>query len=106
MGVILLNPVPIVEEDEALTVTGKVEQIYEGGVKDLVFKLDSDDRKFYINRGLEHGLVLEELKSELLCKPVTIKYPDYWAPLNWSGKTRHLSKLVSLEGKVIFNELR
>ena len=39
LGLYFFRPVPIVEEKDAITVTGVVVDIYEAGVKDVVFKL-------------------------------------------------------------------
>ena len=102
---LILRPVPIVSEDEALVEVGKVVSIYEGGVKDVVFRLENNSRTFYINRGLENGLHLDQLQSELIGKELTFKYPDYWTPLDWNNNIKHLSK-VEYEGVVIFNELK
>ena len=70
-------PVPIVSEKEAIVGKGVVLTIYEGGVKDVVFRVENDPRKFYINRGLESGLYLDELKKKLIEKNVIFKYPAY-----------------------------
>ncbi|MEZ4685927.1 MAG: hypothetical protein R3B47_07620 [Bacteroidia bacterium] len=55
---LIFRPVPMVTEDKAITETGVVKAIFEGGVHDIVFYLEDNDRRFYINRGLERGLGL------------------------------------------------
>ena len=102
---LILRPVPIVAESEALTMKGVVTYIYEGGIKDVVFRIKDTETIYYINRGLENGLDLAELKEKLIGKEVTIKYPKYWTPLDWDNNINHLSKL-EFEGEVIFNELK
>ena len=102
---LILRPVPIVAESEALTIKGVVTYIYEGGIKDVVFRIKETETIYYINRGLENGLDLAELKEKLIGKEVTIKYPKYWTPLDWDNNIKHLSKL-EFEGEVIFNELK
>ena len=102
---LILRPVPIVAESEALTMKGVVTYIYEGGIKDVVFRIKDTETIYYINRGLENGLDLAELKEKLIGKEVTIKYPKYWTPLDWDNNIKHLSKL-EFEGEVIFNELK
>ncbi len=58
----VFRPVPIVTEDQVITEQGIVEEIYEVSVDDVVFILENNKRKFYINRGLELGLKLDDLK--------------------------------------------
>lgn len=103
--VLVLRPVPIVSEEEALVTKGVVASIDEGGVKDVVFHLENSNRLFYINRGLEKGLKISRLQENLVGEKVTFKYPKYWTPLDWNGKTIHVSK-VEMEDEVIFNELK
>jgi hypothetical protein len=104
-GLLILRPVPIVKEENALKVKGIVKGIHEGGENDVVFYLENHDTRYYINRGLENGLNLASLKNKLMGKEVTIKYPKYWTPLDWDNEIRHLSKL-EYKGEVLFNELK
>ena len=102
---LIFTPVPIVCEDNAIVETGTVKSIYEGGEKDVVIVLDETTRRFYVNRGLENGLDLESLQSQLMGHKVVLKYPRYWTPLDWNNTIKHLSK-IEFEGEVIFNEFR
>lgn len=102
---LILRPVPIVEESKALTITGRVTNIYEAGIKDVVFRIKDSPTRYYINRGLENGLDLQDLKERLTGEEVTIKYPKYWTPLDWNNEVKHLSKL-EYKAEVIFNELK
>lgn len=104
-AILIFRPVPIVSENEALSESGIVTDIYEGGENDIVFLLDNTDRRFYINRGLEVGLEINRLKEKLVGHEVVFKYPKYWTPLDWDNKISHLSK-VEYKGVVIFNELK
>lgn len=104
LAVIIFRPVPIPEEKDCLIVKGTVIDLYEAGTKDVVFKLHGEDRIFYVNRGLERGLDLEVLKSELINKEITIKYPKYWTPLDPGNSIRHTSKIESA-GQTIFSEI-
>ena len=105
LAVFLFRPVPIVQEMEANVISGVVNGIYRGGIKDIVFTIEGDERHFYINRGEDLGLSINELREKLIGNNITIKYPEYWTPLDWNGSTRHLSKLV-YQHQVIFNELK
>ncbi len=104
LAVLALRPVPIIAEDEAIAETGIVSTIFEGGENDVIFKLSNSERLFYINRGLEQNLSLEDLRYELIGKEVVFKYPDYWTPLDWNKRVRHLSK-VEVGEEVIYSEL-
>lgn len=103
--VLIFRPVPIVTESEALIVKGVVTQISEGGTNDIVFRLKDNNTRYYINRGLELGLTLENLRTQLIDHEVTLKYPSYWTPLDWNNSIRHISK-VEFGNEVLFNELR
>ena len=105
LGLYFFRPVPIVEEKDAITVTGIVVDIYEAGVKDVVFKLSGDNVTYYVNRGIEQGLNIDSLKRKLVGNQVMLKYPDFRSPLGKDNKIRHLSK-VEFNNEVIFNELR
>lgn len=105
IAMVIARPVPIVSEDEALIQEGIVSDIYEGGVKDIVFKLENNSDIFYINRGLERGLEITLLKERLIGKEVIFKYPKHWTPLDWDNSSKHISK-VETNNEVIFNELK
>ena len=89
----IFRPVPIVTESEAIVEKGIVSDIYEGGVKDVAFRLENNQRVYYINRGLEQGLNLKDLKNKLIGNEVVIKYPKYWTPFDWNNKIQHISKV-------------
>lgn len=99
-----MRPVPTPGEEECLVQTGIVLEIYEGNEKDVIIKLNNTQRVFYINRGLDNGLVLDELNEQLSKQEVVIKYPDYWTPLDPNQTIRHISKL-QMKGQTIFSEI-
>lgn len=98
------RPVPISEEEDCLMLKGTVHTIYEAGTHDVVFKLNGHDKEFYVNRGLERGMDLEKLKAELISKEITIKYPQYWTPLDPTNSSRHISK-IECNGRTVFSEI-
>lgn len=104
-AVLIFRPVPIVKESNAIVESGVVKEIYSNKGNDIIFKLENRKRRFYINRGLENDLDLEDLKSKLIGSKVTFKYPKYWTPLDWNDEIKHLSK-VEFNQEVIFNELK
>lgn len=103
----IIRPVPIPsDEKELLVIEGTVAEIYEGGVKDVNFRLKEFPNKvFYFNRGLENGLDLNDLKSKLLDQKITIKYPKYWTPLAPNNRTKHAS-ILEFNGEVLYSELK
>lgn len=105
LAVMVLTPVPFVSEDKAIVERGIVKNIWKDGVKDIVFKLEKNPRKFYMNRGFESRLNLEKLREKLIGNEVVFKYPRYWTPLDWNDQIRHLSK-VEYGEEEIFNELK
>lgn len=98
-----LRPVPVLPESELTVASGTVSQISEGAEKDIVFRLKETEEVFYINRGLEQGLKLEALRSELMGSQIVLKYPEYWSLLN-RGNVHHVSK-IEYKGKTIFSEM-
>ncbi len=102
----IFKPVPIVAESEALEEKGIVENIYETGDKDITFILKGNNNSFYINRGIEKGLNVQDLKVLLKGKEVILKYPDYKNVFSRFAKKRsiHISK-VQFEEQVLYNEL-
>ena len=104
MGILTLRPVPNPTEQDCLSFKGTVTEIYEAGVKDVVFEFQGLDKRFYVNRGLERGLDLTKIKLDLTNKEIVIKYPKYWTPLDPGNSWRHISKIES-EGRTIFTEV-
>ena len=104
-GALALRPVPIVSADRCEVAAGTVVEIREGTSGDVFFRLREDERRFYINRGLERGLELEGLRRDLLGEQVSLLYPPYWTPLDATGSTRPVSRLECGES-VLFDETK
>jgi len=105
LGLFILKPISIGEPEEWLSVTGKVSEIREGGVKDIVFQLEGEERSFYINRGFEKGFELQALQTDLVGEEITLLYPDYFAILNPDGSSRHVTEL-RVGNEVLYTEAR
>ncbi|MEM9548058.1 MAG: hypothetical protein AAGA77_18905 [Bacteroidota bacterium] len=102
---LVLRPVHIPENpDDCLVAKGKVIGIYEAGEHDVVFKLEDSKTRYYINRGLEQGLVLKELQKKLIGNTIVIRYPKHWTPLDPNNTTKHLS-ILEFEGQELYNEI-
>ena len=104
--VMIFRPVRIPDDEKDLiAITGTVAHIYEGGEQDAAFRLEEYKGKmYYINRGLENGLDLGELKTNLLGKKITLKYSDHWTPLDPTNSINHIC-ILEHEGQVLYSEL-
>ena len=103
-AVLILRPVPSPSEEECLVVEGIVGAVYESGVKDISISLKDHSTSFYINRGLENGLALDSFTQKIIHQKVTIKYPDYWTPLDADNSIKHVSKIY-LDKEVVYSEI-
>ena len=102
---LIFRPVPIVEERKAIAIEGIVVDVIDGGNSDVFIRLKDDNRRYYVNRGLDAGLNVNDLKNKLVKNKVVLKYPKYWTPLDWNNKIRHISK-VEFGNEVLYNELK
>ena len=84
LGFMIFKTVPVESEDNGVVLKGLVVDIYEAGAKDIVFKLDNDNSSYYINRGLEVGMDIDDLKEKLIGNTIEIKYHMH---------SRHIYKL-------------
>ena len=105
IAVLIFRPVPIVSESNAISEIGIVKEIYSNKGNDIIFVMENTDRRFYINRGMENGLELNNLKEKLIGNSIVVKYPKYWTPLDWNDKIKHISK-VEFNNEILFNELK
>ena len=105
IAVLIFRPVPIVFEKQTISESGIVTEIYSNKGNDIIFILEKTKRRFYINRGLENGLELNNLKEKLIGNSIVVKYPKYWTPLDWNNSVRHISK-VEFDDEIVFNELK
>ncbi|HPR84328.1 MAG TPA: hypothetical protein PL034_02105 [Candidatus Paceibacterota bacterium] len=90
-------------KENSIKITGNLNKIYEGGVNDICFRLHGDSACYYINRGLEQGLDLEELQRTIGQKEITIWYANYWSLFNIAKNSRHIDQLA-LGDSIIFTE--
>ena len=84
LSFMIFKMVPVESEDNSVILQGLVVDIYEAGAKDIVFKLDNDNFNYYINRGLEAGMDIDDLKDKLIGNTIEIKYHMH---------SRHIYKL-------------
>jgi len=82
-------------------ITIKIIKITEGSSYDIVFHDDGTD-KYYINRGLEYGLNLDNLNATVLNKTVTLHLPKLLGGLVTS---EHIAQLA-INDQVIYTEFK
>jgi hypothetical protein len=94
LAVLIFRPVPIVKEEKALVVTGILSKVKGSENQDVFLKLKDDPTRYYINRGMELGLKVADLEKRLIGQEVTLKYPQYWTPLDPNNNIRHVQTPV------------
>ncbi|WP_344820974.1 hypothetical protein [Aquimarina gracilis] len=87
-----------------MKIEGIVVDIKEAPGFDIAITLENDDHYYYINRGLEFNLTVEELQREILNKKTTLYSIKRWTIFTRDGNMGHVSKLM-IEDKVLFNEI-
>ncbi|MEP2936223.1 MAG: hypothetical protein ABJM06_12550 [Gilvibacter sp.] len=92
---IINNPKP----EECVVHKAKIIAISEGTSFDVIFK-DAGGDKYYINRGLEQGLTLQELKNKVLNKEATMHLPKFAI-----GTSEHIAQLT-VNGTVLYTEFK
>lgn len=107
VGIVLmaLRPVPTPHKSNTRYVEAEVSEIFEGdGENDIVIKLSGQDGSFYINRGLEKNLSIQQLQSDLLGEKIELVYISHWSPLA-SHTPRHIAE-ISKKGEIIYTEFK
>lgn len=92
--VICTLKVPKAADHNVLTEKVIVEKVVAGeGENDIVLITQSNSVQYYINRGLEKGLSIEDLNQKLTNDTVLISYIDHKSILNPQGNYRHVIQL-------------
>jgi len=103
--ILALRPImnPSLEKSELVTGTlvGVTGSNTPGG--DVFLKLSEDDRRFYINRGVENGVSPETWKKDFTGKSITLYYARHWTPLDPFGSTKHVTR-VEHDEEVLYSE--
>lgn len=83
--------------EECTIVTSKIIELREHPSFDIGFTGDKGE-SFYINRGIEAGLILDSLKTKVLNKNVTLHLPNMMF-----GPSRHIAQLA-IGDEIIYSE--
>jgi len=87
------KPVTTVKSNDCVLISGKIVSIDQGTSNDIQIRLENDSHYYYINRGLEKGINLEQLSSKVLNKTVTLYCLNRWTIVNPDGIVPHISKM-------------
>ena len=98
------RPVRNVQPEDVLKIIGTVVDIEEAPGFDIVIRLENDDHYYYINRGLQYHLTIEQLRKDVLNKKVTLYPIKRWTIFTRDGNMGHVSKMM-IENQVIYNEI-
>ncbi len=98
------RPVRNVQPDDVMKIEGIVTNIQEGPGFDIVITLKNDKHHYYINRGLQYQLTVEQLRSDILNKKVTLYGIERWTIFTRDKNMGHISKLI-IDDTIIFNEI-
>lgn len=95
------------QREDTKSINGKLTSLSTccpGG--DIIFNLENDNNKtYYINRGVQSGLVVKELENELKGKEVTLLYhKGGWNVMNFKKSLKHVCE-VRMGNKVLYSEL-
>jgi len=99
-----LRPIPQPTDNNCAFIQGSISQIVSTPEKDIFFELQNQESKYYINRGLELDLDIDDLKSNLLHKTVKIVYVDHWSPLDPFKSTQSIAQ-IEHSGEIFFSRI-
>ncbi len=77
-------------QENSIMIEAEIIEIFEGPSYDILFRLRNNSNNYYINRGIESGLVVKDLNNDLLFTEVKIWYADHWI-----GSPYHITRLES-----------
>jgi len=99
------SPLPKATHQNCEKITGQVINVFQGGGEnDIVINIKNDGNYYYLNRGLEKGLDLEALQTQLTNNNITLYYVKHWSLLDLYNQTRHVARL-DFNGAKIYNEM-
>ena len=103
--VFAIRPLPKATSNNCIIHSGIVAKVEQGdGKGDIIVKLNENKNYFYINRGLDNGLLIEDVKEKLLHKKIDIYTIRDWTPLDSISRTKHVAKLA-VDGVLIYSEM-
>ena len=99
-----IQPVPAPTQANTALVEGIVKSVTANQqTKDVVFEIEGDGDTYYINRGMQMELGLEDLEW-LVDKEASILYIRTTNPLEAIAHTHHISR-ITIADEIIFDEI-
>ena len=95
-------PAPLLEN--CSVVKGRVEKVHSPCCSDIVIQLANNKRSYYINRGLEEGLELGQMKADLEGKDIVLQKINHWTLLDPENYTVPLAE-VKVNDEVYFSRM-
>lgn len=102
--VLVVSIVPRPTANNTDVISGRVTNVHNGGVNDVVITLEGDSRIYYINRGLERGIDFDRFAQQLKGEHIELHVIQMmWSPLNPSRRVAPVGR-VTLGQKVLFTD--
>lgn len=103
--VLALRPLPKANKNNCSKFIGIVSQVINGdGEGDIVIKIKKDKNYYYINRAIDHGILVSDLKEKLINKEVELFTVKHWTPLDPLSRTKHIAE-IRIDGVLIYSEM-
>lgn len=104
--VMVFTPVPQPIPENCKVVEGKVLKVYSPCCQDVGIKLEADEDRYYINRGLERGIDVEAWQQSLEGQVVQLSViRRNWTPLDPSHSMQPVAEL-RLKEQVYFSAIK
>jgi len=98
-------PIMSPNESDCTIVRGEVTNLMgNDNTFDISLFLENDDAYYYVNRGLENGLSINELEESLLHQFAEVHYVRHWSLLNFKGKRRHIAR-IKVGNELLYDEI-
>ncbi len=99
------RPVRNVQPEDVIKIEGIVTDIKEAPGYDIAITIKDDVHYYYINRGLQHGLNIEKLRTQLIDQKITLYALKRWTIFTRDYNMGHVSKLI-FNDSIIYNEIK
>ena len=102
---LVFRPIPNASPENTLKTYGTIEQVFEAGENGVIFKLEGDDRLYYIDHGLKNGLKFTALQADLPGQAVEIYYVKHWTPIDPLSRLKRIAK-VDVNSITLYTEIK